>query len=238
LFDQCGDVARVHGGGFSCEAASLAYGALPLRPARRDHRVQSGIGSNRRAERSPLRNTLVMIVLAILAAALWVATWQPPETSLPVEDAGASQALGYYVRGARILGTDEEGRVTYRIFAERLDELPDEGRLQLTGVDVEYQPADETAWSISAANASSTKEISQLELAGNVELRSAPTGTSKPLAIFTDKLTFWLDTSNVESHEPVEVHFGDLRLSGVGLRTDLKGDSLRLESDVHGKLVP
>ena len=179
-----------------------------------------------------------MIVLAILAAATWVATWQPAETNAPVEGAGASQALGYYVRGARILGTDEEGRVTYRIFAERLDELPDEGRLQLTGVDVEYQPADETAWSISAATGSSTKEISQLELSGDVELRSAPTGASKPLAIFTEKLTFWLDSSNVESQEPVEVHFGDLRLSGVGLTTDLKGDSLRLESDVHGTLVP
>lgn len=185
-----------------------------------------------------MRNTFVMIALALAAAATWVLTWQPEQRSAPVEDAGTSQSLGYYLRGARMVGTDEEGRVSYRIFAERLDELPDEGRLELTGVDVEYQPVDETAWSISAANASSTKEISQLELAGNVELRSAPTGTSKPLAIFTDKLTFWLDTSNVESHEPVEVHFGDLRLSGVGLRTDLKGDSLRLESDVHGKLVP
>lgn len=185
-----------------------------------------------------MRNTLLMIVLAIVAAATWIATWQPRETSAPAEAVGASPALGYYVRGARIIGTDDEGRVTYRIFAERLDELPGEGRLELTGVDVEYQPADETAWSISAANASSKKEISELELAGGVELRSIPTGGSKPLAIFTEKLTFWLDTSNVESNGPVEVRFGDLRLQGVGLRTDLKGDSLRLESQVHGTLVP
>lgn len=185
-----------------------------------------------------MRNTLVMLVLAIIAAATWVLTWQPAETSAPVEDAGTPQALGYYVRGARILGTDEEGRVTYRIFAERLDELPDEGRLELTGVDVEYQPADETAWSISASNGSSAKEISQLELAGDVELRSVPTGSSKALAIFTQKLTFWLDTSKVESDEPVEVRFGDWRFRGVGLRTDLKGDSLRLESQVHGTLLP
>lgn len=185
-----------------------------------------------------MRNTLIMLVLAILAAATWVATWQPAERSVPAEQVDRSQELGYYVRGARILGTDEQGRVTYRIFAERLDELPGEGRLELTSVDVEYQPADETAWSISASNASSTKEISQLELVGAVELRSAPTDASKPLAIFTEKLTFRLDTSEVESRGPVEVHFGNLRLRAVGFRTDLKGDSLQLESEVHGQLLP
>lgn len=185
-----------------------------------------------------MRNTLIMIVLAIAAAATWLATWEPAERSRPIEGADAPQSRGLYVRGARIFGTDEEGRVTYRIFAERLDELPEENRLHFTGVAVEYQPADETAWSITAANASSTKDVSQLELLGDVEIRSAPNDDGKPLTISTQKLTFWPDTSSAESDEPVAIVFGSLRLRGVGLRTHLKGDSLRLESEVHGTLVP
>ena len=194
-------------------------------------------GSNRRAERSPLRNTLVMIVLAILAAALWVATWQPPETSLPVEDAGASQALGYYVRGARILGTDEEGRVTYRIMAQQLDEVLDENRLRFEGVSVEYLPADETPWSISAERASAPKDRSEITLAGNVELRSTPTDGSTPVIVATEELRFAPDSSSAESDEAVTIRVGDWQLAGVGLRTYLKGDTLQLESQVHGILA-
>ena len=137
-----------------------------------------------------------------------------------------------------MVGTDEEGRVAYRIFAERLDELPDEGRLELTGVDVEYQPADETAWSISAAKARSTKDIEWLELMGGVEIRSAAEDDLEPVTVTTQKLTFWPDTSNAESDERVEIRVGDWSFSGGGLRADLKGDTLKLESDVHGTLVP
>ncbi len=89
-----------------------------------------------------VRNTVVMLVLAILAAATWVATWSPQDQSPPAERSEGLGPLGYYVRGARLSGTDEQGRVTYRIRAERLDELPAEDQLRLEGVNVEYQPAD------------------------------------------------------------------------------------------------
>ena len=122
------------------------------------------------------------------------------------------------------------------VFVGRVDD--DEGRLELTGVDVEFQPADEAPWSISAAKASATKDIAWLELTGDVEIRSAGTDDSEPVTVVTQKLTFWPDTSNAESDERVEVQVGRWRFSGGGLRADLKGDSLRLESDVHGEFFP
>jgi LPS export ABC transporter protein LptC len=177
-----------------------------------------------------------MIVLAVVAAATWVATWRRPEADQRATGAAHPEPLGFYVRGARILGTDEEGRVRYRIFAERLDELPEEDRLLLTGVKVEYQPPDEAVWSITAASASSAKDISRLDLSGGVEFRSAPTDDSRLLTIVTEQLTFWPDTSSAEAKEPVEVRFGDWHLRASGLH--LKGDSLRLESEVYGSLAP
>jgi LPS export ABC transporter protein LptC len=185
-----------------------------------------------------VRNTVVMLVLALLAAGTWLATWQRQDTSPPAERVDDAEPLGYYIRGARILGTDEQGRVTYRIFAERLDETPDEQRLQLTGVNVDYRPADETAWSISAASASSPRDGSQLDLAGNVEVRSSPTDGSEPLTIAAANLRFSPDTSSAESDDAVEIRVGDWQLQAVGLRTHLKGDTLELESDVHGTLAP
>jgi LPS export ABC transporter protein LptC len=186
-----------------------------------------------------VRNTFVMILLAILAAASWVATWPPQDLSPPTERNENLGPLGYYVRGARLLGTDEQGRVTVTIRADRLDEVPNEERLQLEGVAIDYAPADETAWSISAASASTPKDGSLLELTGDVEVRSVPTNGAQPQTILTQTLRFWPETSTIESDASVQLHVGDsVRLRGTGLHTDLKGHILKLESDVHGTFAP
>jgi LPS export ABC transporter protein LptC len=78
----------------------------------------------------------------------------------------------------------------------------------------------------------------QLDLVGNVEARSAPAKGSNPWTITTQKLLFSPDSSRAESDEPVEIRVGDWRLRSVGLRADLKGDTLALESRVHGTIAP
>jgi LPS export ABC transporter protein LptC len=77
-----------------------------------------------------------------------------------------------------------------------------------------------------------------LDLVGNVEVRSSPTDGSEPLTIATEKLRFSPDTSSAESDGPVEIHVGDWQLTTIGLRTHLKGDTLELESQVHGTFAP
>lgn len=179
-----------------------------------------------------------MVVLAILAAATWIATWQRLDVGPLVDRPSESGPLGYSARGARLSGTDEQGRLTYRLFAERLEEVPGEESLQLIGVNVDYQPADETEWTLMAASGMYTRNRSQLDLLGNVEVRSVPADGSRPVTIVTDKLLFSPDTSSVESNEEVEIRVGDLHLRGVGLHSDLKGGTLKLESEVHGTIVP
>ena len=190
-----------------------------------------------RSFKAAVRNTVVMIVLAILAAATSIATWQRSNVDQPTDLRAEAEPLRVFTRGARLNITDEQGRPTYRIFAERLEELPGEERLQLTGVNVDYQPADESAWSLTAATAKYARDGSQLDLVGDVQVRSAPTDGSEPLTIVTEQLLFSPDTSSVESDQSVEIRVGGWQLRAVGLRTLLKEDTLELESQVHGTLV-
>jgi LPS export ABC transporter protein LptC len=180
-----------------------------------------------------LRNTVILLALALLAAVTWFASVERIGPSLGAGVEVESRPLGYYLRGARIVGTDEQGRIAYRISARQLDEVPNEERLRLEGVSVEYLPAEETAWSISAASASAPKDRSLLELVGDVVLRSAPADGATPLLITTQQLRFSPDTSSVESDEQVTIEVGDWQLTADSLRTHLKGDTLELES-VHG----
>jgi LPS export ABC transporter protein LptC len=185
-----------------------------------------------------VRNTVVMILLAILAAATWLVSWQRQERTPAAAGVDNGEPLGYYLRGARVSVTGEQGLVTYRVFADRLDELPGDQRLQLTGVEVEYRPTDDTAWSISAATARYARDGSQLDLNGGVEVRSLPGEGSDTWRINSDALRFWPEAAKAESRAPVEIEVGSWKLSAVGLRMDLKGETLELESQVHGTLVP
>lgn len=185
-----------------------------------------------------MRNTAVMVVLAVLAAATWVWSWRPEEPAAAVTADTDAPPLGYYVHGARVLGTDEQGRVVYRVNARRLDEQPDRNVLNFDGVSVEYQPMDATPWEISASSASGPKDGSALELVGQVELKSAPADGAAPVVITTERLKFSADTSRAETDEAVRIRVGDWQIDAVGFSTDLKDDTLRLESEIHGTFAP
>ena len=183
-----------------------------------------------------LRNTLVIVVLGALAVATWLYGRTPtaaPRT-LPTEGA---QPLGYYLRAARILGTDEQGRIAYRIMADNLEELPQEQRLKLDGVRIEYVPTDADTWLISAAAGTAPKDGSELTLNGDVSLRSEPRGGGKALVIAGETLRFFPDSSRAESETPVSISVGDWHVEAGRFRTLLKGDVVELESKVHGKFA-
>ena len=178
-----------------------------------------------------------MVVLAAFAVATWLygRIPAPAPRTLPAEGA---QPLGYYLRAARILGTDEQGRIAYRILADNLEELPEQQRLKLDGVRIEYRSADSDPWLISAATGSAPKDSSELELRGEVTLRSEPRNGRQPTLIATEALRFFPNTSSAESDMPVRFSVGDWHLEAIGLKTLLKGDVVQLESKVHGTLAP
>jgi lipopolysaccharide export system protein LptC len=185
-----------------------------------------------------LRNTLVIILLAVAAAASWLWSLRPPAERDQRPSNGSSEPLGYYLHGARLLGTDDNGRIAYRISADRLTEMPERQILRLDGVHIAYQPADETPWIITAASGNAPKDGSRLDLEGDVEVRSEPTDGSKPVVISAGRLTFEPETSTAESDVAVQIRVGDWHLDAVGLRTRLNDDTLELESEVHGKFAP
>lgn len=184
-----------------------------------------------------LRNGVAIILLLAAAIVTWY--WsRPAEPPRVVRRAEDQAPLGYYVRGARMQGTDANGRVTYRILADRLEELPDQSLLELNGVRIEYSPADEVPWLIRAERASTPKSGARLDLEGDVELRSEPTDGKKPIAITTARLTFVPDESMAVSSEPVRLTVGDWHVDAVGLNANLKDDEVELESNVHGQVAP
>lgn len=183
------------------------------------------------------RNVLAAAALAAAAAATWY--WSRPPVQAPVaRSTGASAALGYYLRGARLVGANDEGRITYSVMAEHVVELPGEERLELTGVTIEYRPESDISWLVSAARASAPTTGSHLELSGDVRLSNDPGDGRAATVITAATMRFVPDEFTAESSAPIELKIGDAVLKAVGLKAHLKDDSVRLESEVHGRFVP
>jgi LPS export ABC transporter protein LptC len=184
-----------------------------------------------------VRNSLGVMLLVFAAVASWYLSLPP--TIVPTDEVvGETRPLGYYLRGARLLGTDANGHVTYVVSADRAEELPDQEQLELAGVRVEYSPENEIPWLVSATSASAPRSGEYLDLTGDVELRSQPSGGRDATLVQTASLRFEPNEFIARSDAGVTVTIGKQRLEAVGLRANLKDDSLQLESKIHGQFAP
>lgn len=184
-----------------------------------------------------LKNLLGITLLISIAILSWLWSRRGAEEEPRVAPA-RSGPLGYYLSDAQILGTDENGRPLYRIWARSAEELPDERRLMLSDVTVEYQPGNDVPWILKAARAEAPINESYLDLSGDVELASGAQEGAGLTIIRTVQLRLVPESFMAETGAPVSVFIGDRRLDAIGMRADLKADHLALESDVHGQFRP
>lgn len=184
-----------------------------------------------------VRNGAVLCLL--IAAAL--GTWYWSRTTAPTvaESVPArSVPLGYYLRDAVLLGTDEEGRVVYRVTAGLAEEQPETGSLLMNDVRVEFHQDTPVPWRVRATRAEADPSQSYLELEGNVELEREADGSRPRALVETNRLRLEPEQATAVASGDVRFTVGDNTLSAMGLKAFLRDDRLELESRVHGRFVP
>ena len=173
--------------------------------------------------------------------AIAMLTWLWSRQGIDNEDPVAAQSAavpGYYLRGASILGTDEQGRALFHVQAASAEELPAENRLLLSDVAVRYQPEAQVPWVLTATEGQALLEETYLDLSGEVELTRNGEPDSGPMTIRTSSLRLEPETYDVRTDAPVSLWFGNRRLDAVGLNANLKAERLALESSIHGEFGP
>ncbi len=140
---------------------------------------------------------------------------------------------------ARMLGTDEQGRVAYRIMADNLEELPrraaPEARRRADripaggrGYLADLRDSGHRAEGRLRARAERQREPPQ-RAAGR---RQAGRHRRRDTAVPPE------DLAAPNPRQPVSISVGDWHVEAGRFRTLLKGDVLELESKVHGKFAP
>jgi lipopolysaccharide export system protein LptC len=178
------------------------------------------------------------VVISILLMAAVAATWyfgRIGTTATGPTEATVSPPLGYYLKGATLLGTNDQGRVFFRLEAESVTEDGERAALDLDSVRVEYHDNEDVSWQVSAARASAAQDQGYLELSGDVRLTNRVDAGTPATLIETEHLLLDPEAYLASTGEQVAVSIGDHRLAATGMKAYLKDDRLELESRVHGQ---
>jgi len=177
------------------------------------------------------RNVLLFLALAGAAFGTWMLSRRPemPE-STAIEVPAPSQ--GYYLVDAVVHGTDDDGRIFYRIDAKRIEQEQKGEDLLLYDMSVRYAPDTNVRWDISAARGRAPANREFLDLLDAVRLEKGAEGDREPMVFEASELRLYVDEYRASSAGQISLRQGQSETTATGLEIDLESDAGRLISDV------
>ncbi len=182
------------------------------------------------------RNILTVSGLLIIAVGSWylAGSNKKNEITKTVTD---TMFGGYYLRSARILGTDDSGQLLYEIEAEYAEQQ-ENNEIELLNVHIKYSTGADVPWTISADVAMINNELSELRLSGHVIAISDEGFSGQVTEIRTPVLNIDPNSYQAETDSRVQIRIGSRSLTATGMLALLQENKLHLKSNVSGKFVP
>lgn len=177
----------------------------------------------------------ILTVAAVIAGSLLLARQNTAPRAAATQQAGSSE--GYSARDAQLIQTGADGLPLYTLDAATIRELPQAHRVQLNQVRMSVREGSDQ-WTATADRGAVLRGSSRIELDGHVNVSGSVQGSSSPIRIATDSLSFNSRSDIVSTPDPVTLSWSGQQVHARGLVADLKARRLQLESSVHATLTP
>ena len=173
------------------------------------------------------RNLLLFVVLAGGALLTWVLAKVNEEAPPPVVDADRTPP-GYYLVDAVMNSTDDEGRVAYRIVAQRVEQEGEGENFVFDRMGVEYMPDTDVLWDITAERGLADASLNVLHLDNGVQLLYAPRAGQDETVFRMSDLQLYADDFLATTDKMVTGRMGGHAFTASGLELDLKNNLWKL----------
>jgi lipopolysaccharide export system protein LptC len=171
---------------------------------------------------------LVLIVGIVLLSAPQREVSAPAAAGTPVHDPGYSAVQAHLVQ------TGADGLPVYTLDAAQIQQLPDQGKVELQQVRLGFRDVNGNEWTARSARGELEQASGVVELAGDVHVRGILPGTTETAQIISEHLAYDTRTQTVTTRDPVTLIMPGRELEATGLVANLKERRLQLESAVHG----
>ncbi len=183
------------------------------------------------------RGMIGFSALLLVAIGSWYMARQLGKTEV-VDTTGSAISDGYYLKSARILGTDEDGHLLYEIEADYAEQL-DGQDIAFRNVRIRYSDSAKVPWVLNADAATiSRQNPERVILKGHVRAVSTDGFDGKETEIRTQYLEFEPHAYRAETDSRVQIRIGPRSLTATGMLALLQENRLELKSNVSGKFVP
>jgi len=173
------------------------------------------------------RSLLLFLVLASAAMLTWMlARNAEQEADIPANNLGGAPT-GYFMQGAVLYGTDDNGAVAFLVDAARVEHESSAGDYVLEKVRVEYAEELDVTWRLTAERGQMTADREQLELQ-TVQLRAMSRQAGKTFVFDTRDLSVDLVAETATTSQLVQVRNGECESNARGLNVDLRNDTYEL----------
>ena len=182
------------------------------------------------------RNITTFTVLLFVALGSWylASSLQTTEVTESVSDGGSD---GFYLKSARILGTDQDGQLLYEIEADFITQQ-ESNEIAMQNVRIIYSDGSEVPWTITADEATISEDQSLVRLSGHVIAVSDAGFEGQVTEIRAPQLDIEPTTYKAETDSRVQIRIGPRSLTATGMLALLQDNQLQLRSNVSGKFVP
>jgi LPS export ABC transporter protein LptC len=180
------------------------------------------------------------IALLVLLTAAALGSWYLARSNRPIdieETPADTVHRGYYLKSARILGTDEDGSLLYEIEAAHAEQAARD-RVEFTDVRVRYSPDANVPWIVHADEATLREGSPRIALRGHVRAVGTNGEDDEDTEIRTQYLELDPERYVAETDERVQIRIGARSLTATGMLASLNDNTVELKSNVRGKIAP
>lgn len=182
------------------------------------------------------RNLTTFIVLLIAALGSWYLSRSLRSTEV-TETVSNGNVDGFYLKTARILGTDVNGQLLYEIEADFVEQNA-RNEIDMQNVKISYTADSQVPWTINADLATISEDQKLVSLSGHVIALSDAGFEGQVTEIRAPYLDIEPTTYRARTDSRVQIRIGSRSLTATGMLALLQDNQLQLRSNVSGKFIP
>ena len=180
-----------------------------------------------------ITNTLILALIAVVVAALGY--WNlAPDTDRQARQNANDNAIDFYVVGARTVQFQDDGKLHYRMTADKLEHVKSTDITLIDAPKLELYRGTELPWEVTSQRAEVSPGGVEVELIDDVRIARTD-AKNRPTVITSSRMTVIPDKEYAQTEQAVRIVAANGVTTAQGMKAYLNDGRMLLQSNVRGQ---